>query len=154
METFSALLAICAGNSPVNGEFPSQRPVTWSFDVFFDLRLNRRLSKQSWGWWFETPSWALWRQCYGSSGKLSNKHPQVTDHTKWRKRKHANPKLSLFTRLIHIPAFACIVRWLIHECIVWISRVTVIDAVLGNRNENTWWGPSLKNLVRQSVWGP
>ena len=33
METFSALLAICAGNSPVPGEFPSQRPVTRSFDV-------------------------------------------------------------------------------------------------------------------------
>ena len=40
METFSALLAICAGNSPVPGEFPTQRPVTRSFDVFFDLRLN------------------------------------------------------------------------------------------------------------------
>ena len=36
METFSALLAICAGNSPVTGEFPAQRPVTRSFDVFFD----------------------------------------------------------------------------------------------------------------------
>ena len=33
METFSVLLAICAGNSPVPGEFPEQRPVTWSFDV-------------------------------------------------------------------------------------------------------------------------
>ena len=50
LETFSALLALCAGNSPVFGEFPSQRPVTWSFAVFFDLRLNKRLSKQSWGW--------------------------------------------------------------------------------------------------------
>ena len=40
METFSALLAICAGNSPVNGDFPAQRPVTRSFDVFFDLPLN------------------------------------------------------------------------------------------------------------------
>ena len=61
METFSALLAICAGNSPVPGEFPAQRPVTWSFDVFFDLRPNKRLSKQSWGWWSETPSSSLWR---------------------------------------------------------------------------------------------
>ena len=42
METFSALLAICAGNSPGSGEFPAQRPVTRSFDVFFDLRLNKR----------------------------------------------------------------------------------------------------------------
>ena len=47
------------------GEFPTQRPVTRSFDVFFDLRLNKRLSKQPWGWWFETPSWSLWRQCNG-----------------------------------------------------------------------------------------
>ena len=45
MDTFSALLAICAGNSPVPGEFPAQRPVTRSFDVFFDLRLNKRLSQ-------------------------------------------------------------------------------------------------------------
>ena len=44
-------------------EFPTQSPVTRSFDVCFDLRLNKRLSKQSWGWWFETLSWSLWRQC-------------------------------------------------------------------------------------------
>ena len=55
METFSALLALCVGNSPVTGEFPSQRPVTGSFGDFSDLRLNKRLSKQSWGWWFKTP---------------------------------------------------------------------------------------------------
>ena len=61
METFSALLALCAGNSPVTGEFPTQRPVTQRFDVFFDPRLNKRLSKQSWGWWFETSSCPLWR---------------------------------------------------------------------------------------------
>ena len=45
MEIISALLAICAGNSPVTGEFPSQRPVTRSFDVF-DLRPNKRLIEQ------------------------------------------------------------------------------------------------------------
>ena len=61
MEIFSALLAICAGNSPVPGEFPTQRPVTRSFDVFFDLCPNKRLSKQLWGWWFETQSRPLWR---------------------------------------------------------------------------------------------
>ena len=47
IEKFSALLAICAGKSPVPGEFPAQRPVTRSFDVYFDLRVNKRLSKQS-----------------------------------------------------------------------------------------------------------
>ena len=56
-ENIFALLAICARNSPV----PTQRPVTHSFDVNFDLRPNKRLSKQSWGWWFETPSCSLWR---------------------------------------------------------------------------------------------
>ena len=51
---FSALLGLCAWNSPVTGEFPAQRPVTQSFDVFIDLRLKKRLSKLPWGWWFET----------------------------------------------------------------------------------------------------
>ena len=65
MKTFSALLAFCAGNSPVTGEFPTQRPVSRSFDVVFDLNLNKRLSKQSWGWEFETLSHSLWRHCNG-----------------------------------------------------------------------------------------
>ena len=50
------------GNSPITGEFPAQRPVTRSFDVFFDLRLNERLSKQSRGWLIGTLSRPLWRQ--------------------------------------------------------------------------------------------
>ena len=70
METFSALLAICAGNSPVPGEFPTQRPVTRSFDVYFDLRPNKRLSKHSWGWWFETPSRPLWCHRNASMNRL------------------------------------------------------------------------------------
>ena len=67
METFSALVAICAGNAPVTGEFPTQRPVTRSFDVFFDMRPNKRLGKQSWGWGFDTPSRPLWRHCNDQS---------------------------------------------------------------------------------------
>ena len=61
MEKFSAILAICAGNLPAIDEFPSRRPVTRSFDVFYDLHLHERLSKQSWGWWFETSSRPLCR---------------------------------------------------------------------------------------------
>ena len=84
-ETFSALLALCAGNSPVTGEFPSQRPVTWSFGVFFNLRL----SKQCWGWWFETPSRSLWRHCYGMltclfrSNHLYQNWPRVKERDRW-----------------------------------------------------------------------
>ena len=63
METFSVLLTLCEGNSSVTGEFPSQRPVTQSFDVFFDLHLNKWLSKQSRHWWFDMPSPSLWRHC-------------------------------------------------------------------------------------------
>ena len=63
METFSALLALRAGNSPVRGKFRTQRPVTRNFDIFFDLRLNKRLSKQSRGWRFQTPWRSLWRHC-------------------------------------------------------------------------------------------
>ena len=60
MKTFSALLAFCAGNSPVTSEFPAQRPVTRRFDVF-----NKQLNRQ-WGRrWFETPSRSLWRHCNG-----------------------------------------------------------------------------------------
>ena len=62
---FSASLVLCAGNSPVTSEFPSQRPMTWSFLVFFYLRLNKRLSKQSRRRWFEKPSRSLWRHCNG-----------------------------------------------------------------------------------------
>ena len=56
MKTFSVPLPFRVGNSPVTGEFPSQRPAMRSFDVFVDLSQNKRLSKQSWGWWFETSS--------------------------------------------------------------------------------------------------
>ena len=55
-------------NSPVTGEFPAQKSVTRSFDVFSDLRLNERLSKQYWGWWFETLSHPLWR--HSNAGPL------------------------------------------------------------------------------------
>ena len=51
METFSALLVFCMGNSSVTGEFPAQRSVTRIFDVFFNLRLNQQLSTET----LETP---------------------------------------------------------------------------------------------------
>ena len=90
IETFSVLLTLCAGNSPVIGEFPTQRPVTWSFDVFCVLSLNKRLSKESWGWWFETPPRPLWRHCnewcrmcflYTSSSMVWWKYPLLSKQT-------------------------------------------------------------------------
>ena len=63
---FSVTGPLCGELSPASGEFPSQRPVTGSFVVLFHLRPNKRLSKQSWGWWFETPLRSIWRHCYNA----------------------------------------------------------------------------------------
>ena len=57
-------MALCAGNSPVTGEFPSQRPVTRSYDVFFDLSLNKRFSKQSCEFEFWVWVWLRDASCY------------------------------------------------------------------------------------------
>ena len=92
METISALLAICVGNSPVPGEFLAQRPVTRSFDVFFDQRLNKRLSKQPRCWWFETLSRPLWRHRNAQGGyaagtwytQVSHRPRSVLNHWKLR----------------------------------------------------------------------
>ena len=92
METFSALLAPCVGNSPFTGEFPTQRLVTWSFGISLDLRMNKRLSKQSWCWWFETPGIApimaslYWQHINGTLETLwstdyfdiNNKDPMIS----------------------------------------------------------------------------
>ena len=92
METFSALLALWSGNSPVSGEFPAQRPVTRSFDVFFDLHLIKRLSKHSRGWWFETLSRPFWRHCnVDKSHKCHNAPaPYPAMHQSEQKRAHVS----------------------------------------------------------------
>ena len=69
MKAFSALLTLCEGNPPITCGFPSQRPVTRSFDVFFDLCLNKRLS-QSGRRWFETPPRSLWRHCNDQEAQM------------------------------------------------------------------------------------
>ena len=57
------------------GEFTGwQRPVTRSFDVFFDLHPNKRLSKHSWGWWFETAPCPLWRHSNVGNADSTSMH--------------------------------------------------------------------------------
>ena len=62
-ENISRVTGFCAGNSPVTGDFPAQNQ--WRGALMFSLIcvLNKRLSKQLLGWWFETPSRSLWRHC-------------------------------------------------------------------------------------------
>ena len=81
------------------GEFPAQWPVTRSFDVFFDLSLNKRLSKQSWGWWFETPPWPLWRHRNDGDIQHWRVHP-VELNWVWFYMKLRHQSLTLIARFM------------------------------------------------------
>ena len=110
MEIFSALLALCAGNSPITGVFPSQRPVTRSSDVFFDLRLNKRLSKHSWVWWFEKPSRSVWRHRNGSQKNTLTKPPtwmETHRQTQARTITHTHTDIYRHTHTTHNPPKTC-----------------------------------------------
>ena len=78
MEPFSALLALCVWGEPlVTGEISSQKPVTRNIDVFFDVCLNKRLSKQSRCRLFETPYCSLWRHCNDNSIRSSTRYTEI-----------------------------------------------------------------------------
>ena len=110
MEIFSASLALCMGNSQVTGEFPTQRPVTRSFDVFFDLRLNKRLSKQSRRRWFETQSRSLWR------------HGNVCEKV----------------LLLQWPAYEQKPRWYIHP--IWMRKpCMILETLFRIQFTKVWW---------------
>ena len=79
IEKFSALLTLCVGNSPVTGEFPSQRPVMLNFDVFLDL--NKRFNKQLWRRWFETPLRPLWCHCNEKMKMLENTSTKIISNS-------------------------------------------------------------------------
>ena len=93
--------------SPVNG-LPAQRPMTRSFNVFFDLRLNKRVSKQSWGWWFETLPCPLWRHCNELGGipfavySQRNRHRLIQFHhiTHWKWHVWPSKTFTIFFRQI------------------------------------------------------
>ena len=85
---------------PLGGEFTSHRwiPLTEAsdaeFDVFFDLRLNKPLSKQLWGWWFETPSRSLWRHCNGMWVNCLVTTANKSEHNKARNNMQQSAKSS------------------------------------------------------------
>ena len=84
------------------GEFPTQRPVTRSFDVFFDICLYKRLSKQSRGWWFETQSRPLWRQCNDDIQYLWTRWR----HLKWSDWSRKNSMWRLFFILLTVGSYS------------------------------------------------
>ena len=118
-----------------SSEFPSQRPMTWNFDVFFDLRLNKWLSKQWWGWRFETPSCSLWHNC----DVLSFIYDQFDYQTRnYVKGKHGS-QLLIYCILMH--------KWFVNtyitvrssktksDILMWISQM----AFYGAMNQLTFW---------------
>ena len=124
------LLALCEGNSPVTGEFPSQRPVTRSFDVFFDLHLNKRLSKQSRQWLLETLSRSWWRHCNEVSIKCDLLDSIPVSSTICALQ--VNCKLGIF---YHFPLFkavlysALVVAVLIPRFTTWDSLVSIPEPI-------------------------
>ena len=92
------------------GEFPTQRPVTRRFDVLFDLRLNKRLSKRPWGWWFETPSHSLWRQ-------IPDPGSHMHDHT----------------YIFHKP------DWLLQQFEDWATRESHPETTACAKHSCSWW---------------
>ena len=128
METFSAILAHCEGNPPVTGRFSSQRPVTRTFDVVFDLRQNKRLNKQSRRRWFETPSRSLWRYCNDCG--LTLPMPQYSHNRysllKLSKRLPFPFAILVFSDNVHWPASGtCVIREVVcfAKAHKWIYRI-------------------------------
>ena len=112
------------GEFTFTGEFPAQRPVTRRFDVFFDLRLNKRLSKQSWGWWFETPWCSLWRH-----GNVESIDWSVVWSNLWR---HDGEEICLQSLLLSI------VRYSIHLSQVWEYMASEILSHLASNHQVNW----------------
>ena len=95
-----ALLAFCVGNSPVTGEFPSQRPVTRSFDVFFDLCLNQQMSK-----------------LYGDAGNLRRHRAHYDITVMW----------SLHSHCMNTALIQCQCRWKDPHWGTWVNVVSKIN---------------------------
>ena len=110
------------------GEFPSPRPVTLSFDVFFDLRLHKPLSKQSWGWWFETPSRLLWHHCVVDTSSLELAGMSSLELTKPR-------------QLIYIYIFMASHMYIIcnMEKVYWANSCNSYDCLLLYAARSHWW---------------
>ena len=131
MEIFTTLLAICAENSPVTSEFPTQRPVTQSFDVFFDLSLNERLSKQSWGWWFQMPSCPLWHHDNASHVSFYTPRNKVRGGVYWNNSKlewgflNLHSLISLLSTVLLLQKYLLVISnhihiWQVPRGVVWI----------------------------------
>ena len=123
METFSAVLAFVRGihRSPVNSPHKGQ----WHGALMFSLicALNKRLKKQSWGWWFETPSRSLWRHC-NVAQRSTMPFPMVSSWHAWRRFPHCYGRGFLSQRVV-MRSFEQAIKEKIELTVTW-DDVTLI----------------------------
>ena len=147
METFPPLLALCAGNSPVTGEFPSQRPVTRSFGVFFDLHRNKQLSKLSRRPSFETSSRPLWRHCNYYIPMNDGPLWGETTGDRWIARREAFPSHALIMYIarstwcvsLTLPEIVLDTTCIFRLCDIGLSVSNLIDLKLLNHKIHLVW---------------
>ena len=138
MKTFSALLALCAGNSLVTGEIPHKGQWRGAL-MFFYLHLNKRLSKQSWDWWFETLSHSLWRHRNGMLFIIAVFWSESNNHLS--QLLFANGIVKNTYTLYCNDRIKCLSVWynLYHECVL-IRRHLIQDSVSQCNVGITTWG--------------
>ena len=107
------------------GEFtgvsPTQKPVTLSFDVFFDLHLNERLSTQSWGWWFETPARPLWRH---SNALICSSYSVLLSKMEAKEFESLNVfKVCMYSKSTAQTVFICLFVWECMQCRIPLVKI-------------------------------
>ena len=129
----SALLAHCAGNSPVTAEFRSQRPVTRSFDIFFDLDRTKRLNIESKRWWFETPSRPFGRHRYDNYSRFHSWKGKWWMETRFHYVKRFNRRKMLISQL-HRFWYTVILSFMLI-----MLHVTMINSSMWCLNTSCYW---------------
>ena len=123
--------------------WPFVRLVTRSFDVYFDLYRNKRLSKQSRCWW----CCPLWRHCYVVVESFGTYFAKMANQRHIIPIKHCT--LNVFCKLSAILC-VCINELIILICILFVSLAGIVlgmDATNQRRH-----GPILKWFFLQEIW--
>ena len=137
------------------GEFPAQRPVTRSFDVYFDLRLNKRLCKQSWGWWIETLLCPLWRhsnelfgiQTYSATAQCNNNKVEKCNWMYWNEHEFLlshwqHTKNTDFTNQLirlHLACFCFAVFGMVHKKSITLGLIALNPRTSSNKSKLVHW---------------
>ena len=124
-----------------SGEFPTPKAVTRSFGVLFDLRLYIRLNKQPWGWWFETPSWSLWRHRNGNVVMVYGMHTDFLEYRLTLLFPYSRPPSThVYRPALVISVHQTTPAWINDNSAVECGKNLLIHYRWGNNNiESDWW---------------